>query len=239
MRQLTYLAFFLFIAAACTKKTYPDHHTSQNSLDWAGTYTGVIQEGKKDVNTTFIIDYDNHYELYKQGEVQKGTFTWLSDGQRITFKSDNKHINLFVGENHMTQVKRGGKKIDDNKYLLVKKEDNDITDKYWKLTELFGKKIEKVEGMHEPHFILNPENNTISGFAGCNNINGEFKTDAETLRINFSKIATTLRTCDNMEIEDMFLDVLNNIDNYSTDGKTLTLNRARMAPLARFEVVYF
>lgn len=239
MRNLFYFILTLFVATACTQKVYPDHHTSQNSLDWAGTYTGVIQEGRKDVKTTLIIDPDYIYELHSDGNVQKGTFIWLPDGQRISLNINKKKLTLFVSENYMTQVKRSGKKIDTDKYLLVKKDNNDITDKYWKLTELFGKKIEKVDGMHEPHFILNPENNTITGFAGCNNINGEFKANSENLRISFSKLATTLRACDNMEIEDKFLDALNNIDNYSTDGKTLTLNRARMAPLARFEVVYF
>jgi hypothetical protein len=28
------------------------------------------------------------------------------------------------------------------------------------------------------------------------------------------------------------------VDNYATDGKSLSLHKARMAPLARFEVVY-
>jgi len=41
-----------------------------------------------------------------------------------------------------------------------------------------------------------------------------------------------------MDIEKAFLDVLSAVDNYSLNGGHLTLNRARMAPLARFEAVY-
>jgi len=43
-----------------------------------------------------------------------------------------------------------------------------------------------------------------------------------------------------MEIEEELKKVIEMADNYSLseDGKYLSLNRARMAPLARFEVVY-
>jgi hypothetical protein len=41
-----------------------------------------------------------------------------------------------------------------------------------------------------------------------------------------------------MDVEEAFHEVLRAVDNYSLDGKRLTLNRARMAPLARFEAVY-
>jgi len=49
-----------------------------------------------------------------------------------------------------------------------------------------------------------------------------------------------MMACLNMEIEDELKRALEMADNYSlsSDGKFLSLNRARMAPLARFEVVY-
>jgi heat shock protein HslJ len=40
-----------------------------------------------------------------------------------------------------------------------------------------------------------------------------------------------------METEQAFNEVLGMVDNYSLNGEQLTLNRARMAPLARFEAV--
>ena len=48
-------------------------------------------------------------------------------------------------------------------------------------------------------------------------------------------ISTMMACPGNLEQE--FSEVLNTADNISTDGKTLTLNKARMAPLARFELV--
>ena len=40
---------------------------------------------------------------------------------------------------------------------------------------------------------------------------------------------------DNLEQE--FLAVLLQVDNLSTDGETLSLNKARMAPLAKFKLL--
>jgi hypothetical protein len=39
------------------------------------------------------------------------------------------------------------------------------------------------------------------------------------------------------DLEQEFLQVISEADNLSTDGKYLSLNKARMAPLARFVVV--
>jgi hypothetical protein len=41
-----------------------------------------------------------------------------------------------------------------------------------------------------------------------------------------------------MEKEVAFMEVLQKADNYAIQGKTLSLNKARMAPLAKFEAVY-
>jgi heat shock protein HslJ len=57
-------------------------------------------------------------------------------------------------------------------------------------------------------------------------------------RIRFTKMAGTLMACQNMEIEDQLRKVLEMADNYNLDGDKLVLNKARMAPLARFEAVY-
>ncbi|MFN3640898.1 MAG: META domain-containing protein, partial [Flavobacterium sp.] len=63
----------------------------------------------------------------------------------------------------------------------------------------------------------------------------ELKEDA--LRIKFSKVASTMMACDDMDTEQEFAKVLETVDNYSlADGK-LSLNKARMAPLARFEAI--
>jgi heat shock protein HslJ len=91
----------------------------------------------------------------------------------------------------------------------------------------------------EPHIILREENHRLNGTGGCNFFNGGYELK-EMNRISFTKVAATLMACLNMDIERELLRVFDTADNYtlSADGKTLSLNKARMAPLARFEVVY-
>ena len=55
-------------------------------------------------------------------------------------------------------------------------------------------------------------------------------------RITFSGIAATLMACPDMETESQFFEVLGMTDNYAIAGMRLSLHKARMAPLARFEV---
>ena len=116
-----------------------------------------------------------------------------------------------------------------------------ITEKYWKLIELNGKPVVLDESFkQEPFFILKNEERRVNGHGGCNTFFGTFEIDPAAKRIKFSQMSTTMMMCLNMEIEDGMKKVFEMTDNYSLspDGKYLSLNRARMAPLARFEVVY-
>ena len=116
-----------------------------------------------------------------------------------------------------------------------------IIGKYWKLIEINGKPVNLDESQrNEPFIILRNEDRRVNGSGGCNTFFGTYEIDAEAKRIKFSQMASTQMLCLNMEIEDQMSRIFEMVDNYSVslDGKYLSLNRARMAPLARFEVVY-
>jgi heat shock protein HslJ len=116
-----------------------------------------------------------------------------------------------------------------------------ITEKYWKLVEIGGKPVAaSTQAKREPHIILKSEGSRVNAHGGCNTLTGTYELDARANRIRFSQMASTQMACLNVEIENELKRVLEMADNYSlsADGKHLSLNRARMAPLARFEVVY-
>ena len=48
---------------------------------------------------------------------------------------------------------------------------------------------------------------------------------------------TTMMSCPGIDIEREFLDILAKCDNFSLSGDILHLNKARMAPLAKFQAV--
>ncbi len=112
-----------------------------------------------------------------------------------------------------------------------------VEETYWKLTELMGKPIVKSEGMTKDiHIILKKDGNRVQGFSGCNTILGQYELK-EGNRIVFSGMASTMMACPDMSTEANFNKMLGAIDNYSINGKTMSLSKAKMAPMARFEAV--
>jgi heat shock protein HslJ len=104
-----------------------------------------------------------------------------------------------------------------------------LVGKRWKLTELNGQAVKT-----DAYIEFSKEGNRVSGNLGCNTFTATYE---RTLRggMKFAQVATTQKACFNATVEDEFKKVINTADNYIVDAKSLTLNRARMAPLAKFE----
>ena len=111
-------------------------------------------------------------------------------------------------------------------------EPNEFTDTKWKLvTLLMGQDI-----TDDKAFIsFATEDNRVFGNNSCNNFTGTYEIK-EGSQIILSKIATTMMSCPDMTIGEQFMAVLEKADNYSLNGNYMTLNKAKMAPLAVFEV---
>lgn len=113
-----------------------------------------------------------------------------------------------------------------------------IVNKYWKLKTLEGKPVEAAkDNAHDPYFMLRSDG-TISGFAGCNHFNGQYKlTEGDRIRIG-ENMAVTMKLCPDSKFdESQFLEVFSLADNYTINGDVLNLNVGRRAPLAVFEAV--
>jgi heat shock protein HslJ len=110
----------------------------------------------------------------------------------------------------------------------------DITGKTWKLTELNGQPINLKNPKNNPHFKLDMNGMRYEGHAGCNGLGGTFEIKPEVMRIKFNQGMSTMMACEDLDIESQFTKAILAADNYSVNGNTLTLNKARMAPLAKF-----
>ncbi|MBE9600464.1 META domain-containing protein [Pedobacter sp. MC2016-24] len=111
-----------------------------------------------------------------------------------------------------------------------------ITDKKWKLIELEGKPVaDKINGK-EPFILLQKADNRYSASAGCNGLGGNFEI-SDNNRIKFTQGMSTMMACDHMEIETGLNRALVTADNYTVGDNTLSINKGRMAALARFKVV--
>jgi heat shock protein HslJ len=113
-----------------------------------------------------------------------------------------------------------------------------IENTYWKLIELNGQPVAMAENQNrEQHMILQPSDSTVKGHGGCNGFGGNYELKPGD-RIKFSKLISTMMACDNTETENQYFKVLETADNYNLVNDTLVLNKARMAPLARFKATY-
>lgn len=93
-----------------------DMHSSQNSIDWEGTYFGVLPCAScPGINTLITLNADLTYEKtveYLESddlpETTKGRFTWDKAGQIITI-GENAYL---VEENQLSSLDNNNKKIE-------------------------------------------------------------------------------------------------------------------------------
>lgn len=132
------------------------------------------------------------------------------------------------------------KKANDDATSQPVNTDQVITEKYWKLIQLEGKDVEMAENQErEIFFVLKTNDNTVSGFAGCNSITGEYELEDGNI-IRFNNMGITMMFCPDVDVnETEFMEVFELADNYTIHNDTLELNVAKRAPLAVFEAVYF
>ena len=220
---------------------------SEVSLDWAGTYIGVLPCADcPGIETALTMNMDGTYVLQtkyqERGDsvhVDQGAFTWDPTGSHITL-GESEGIKFQVGENQLFHLDQEGNRIEGalSEFYILKKADLQITDIYWELIEINGQSMEGVALMKEAYIRLNSEDMRAEANGGCNGMGGTFTLDEENNRLSFSQLMSTKMACPNMEIEDQLADVLQRTDSYTVANDTLQLFRARMAPLAKFKAVY-
>src|SRR5690554_1940045 len=226
----------------------PDAHNSRNALDWAGIYSGVLPCAScPGIETEITLHSDGTFErsrLYQDeavaSETDKGTFAWNKAGSKIELNTDgDETVEYQVGENQLFRLDRHGQRIDGElaaHYVLQKHlQDSAIENKRWKLIELRGS---PVETERDVLLKLNAEGAIASGHASCNSFSSSYVIKSGQ-RISFNhNMVSTLMACADMNVEQGFFEVLRMADNYSlSNNGQLSLSRARMAPLARFELL--
>lgn len=265
-KLLLIIAVAISTAYACTNKSknsattstdttevsqeFKDEHTAKNSLDWSGIYSGILPcadcEG---IETELIINEDGTYSLSTSyigvenpaAETIKGNFVWKEDGNSIKLEGieeGSRSPYYKVEENRVRALDMSGEVITgelEGFYILAKEGNLSVEDKKWQLVELNGKTIE--DSNPDNYFLIfNSKDRVANAKANCNSINLGYKIKNQ-LSVQFSQGMMTLMACPEGSIEQEYMEVLNTVDNLSTDGETLSLNKARMAPLAVFKLV--
>lgn len=223
-------------------------HNSRNALDWDGRYEGVLPcadcEG---IKTKLTLQQDGHYQmetnyLGKSEQVfrEHGQFEWDDSGQIVRLhRPQPGGDQFFVGENVLWQLDRDGQRIQGElaeHYKLHKAPPPELAgqplaDTKWQLTELMGQQL---PADNPVYIVFSSKEARVHGHAGCNRFFGGYELKSDTMQLRISDVGMTQMACmaDNYESE--FLQALQSFDNFNLTDEQLTLNRARMAPLARF-----
>ncbi|HCM46118.1 MAG TPA: hypothetical protein DIS98_00910 [Colwellia sp.] len=114
-----------------------------------------------------------------------------------------------------------------------------LSNTYWKLMTLNNEVVTMTKQQKREAFIqLNDELKSVKGFGSCNQFQGGFKLNGNTL--NFTAISSTKMACLNSSnVETKFLNVLALTGYYSIHEHDLTLLNNAKKPIATFQAQYF
>ncbi|MBP6948742.1 MAG: copper resistance protein NlpE N-terminal domain-containing protein [Candidatus Pacebacteria bacterium] len=224
-----------------------DDHSTQNSLDVDGVYSGTLPCAScSGIETTLELNKGTYtlVEKYLKSDTlvstTTGSFTWKDKNviQLTGIATGTRSVMYKVGENTITQLNMDGNMVTGETapfYTLKKVVATGyfVEDKKWKMVELEGKPI---TGSVETYYIvLHSKEKRLETKAGCNQMGGMYTLDG--YRFKTSGVFSTMMACENMNDEQAFSKVLELADNISYSETNLSFNKARMAPLARFELV--
>jgi heat shock protein HslJ len=106
-----------------------------------------------------------------------------------------------------------------------------MEDRNWKITELFGKSVNREATTHFIRLIAAEK--TITAKAGCNNIGGNYEKKAGN-RIRFSGMVATRMACTDMEAEEALIKVFETADTFIIQDTVLLFYNTPHTCIARF-----
>lgn len=106
-------------ASVPSASLYDTEHNARTSLDWAGSYQGVLPCADCDgIATKVVLHDDGQYQLSQQylgksTEVfsRSGRFRWSESGSIVLLEADQP-VQFFVGENQLFMLDQQGQRID-------------------------------------------------------------------------------------------------------------------------------
>ena len=194
-----------------------DLHTSQNSLDWAGIYEGVLPCADcPGIRTTLTLINDNTFERIGQypgrqdaGQTVRGRFTWQSSGNPITLDEHGGGQQYSVGEGRLSLLNpsggREGEAASNPVLRLVHQttEKNGLAqtlERYrWTLesaTDSRNQRIAMLPPSKDQPVVLSFSGNRLSLQGPCNRMMGSYEVTASMQLTVRGGPASTMMGCD-------------------------------------------
>jgi heat shock protein HslJ len=191
----------------------PDGHTSRNSLDWAGTYQGLLPCADcAGLLTTLRLDTAGTYALTTRrlgaGEAslgREGTFTWSADGGSISLPSEAEPSAFRVGEGRLLLLNADGSRPDADAGVfldLVQATDappaKTLADHTWSLVAANaadGSRIDALFPEAARPFSLAFAEGRLHATGGCNGLRARYELTPEG-GFSVSGAAATMMACE-------------------------------------------
>jgi putative lipoprotein len=115
--------------------------------------------------------------------------------------------------------------------------DASLENTYWKVMSIRGTPITVHNDQREPHFILHPHDQRVTGHGGCNAMTGGYETAGD--RLTFKQMAGTMMACMNgMDQEQALHQALRDVARWEISGERLKLLDGQGTPVIELESRY-
>jgi len=195
----------------------PDMHNSQNALDWAGMYQGILACADcPGIKTRLTLANDGSYTLDSRQLKQdaqalsvSGRFTWQPDGGTIVLDDAGSGQRFSVGEGRLTLLNTDGSRPgpDAADHILQKvpagqAETDAVTaaflqDHRWLLESASTGANQRIDALFPKdrpfEFRFTGANMAVNG--GCNGLRGSFQIDADG-RFVAGRLMSTMMACE-------------------------------------------
>jgi len=203
----------------------PDMHTSRNSLDWAGTYEGVLPCADcPGIKTRLTLNQDGTYELSTQyldrqpaPQVVRGQFTWNAGGSAVALDPNGNAQQFSVGEGRLLQLNRDGTPVlasSANRVLTLVSPAASATPAAadtvktleahrWTLESASdgqGRRIEAVSPGPGRAFVFGFADARLHVRGGCNQLSGGYEVSAEG-QLKVGRMAATMMACEPVSMQ--------------------------------------
>ena len=194
----------------------PDMHTSQNSLDWAGVYEGILAcPDCPDTHTRLTLGADGSFELVSRPLARgaaptssTGQFTWAADGNSIALADAVGSLRFAVGEGRLVPLASEDARPDWGGAALTLLAPTQpeartglaevLEDHRWTLISATGPGSQRIDSLFpsaDRPFVLGFADARLNVEGGCNRLGGGYQLSAEGV-LSAGQLAATMMACE-------------------------------------------
>ena len=217
------LAALTFALSACATNSgatasAPDAaHNSRNSLDWAGTYEGVMPCADcPGIKTRLTLRQDGSYEVASEylerkaaPRIERGQFVWLPGGNAVKLEGEARGQQFAVGEGRLAWLEPGAAPswpqparyvltLVSNPAKAAQSVQGTLESHRWTLdtaTDANGKPLAGLAANTARPVVFHFTEGRLNIEGGCNRSFGGYRIDAEG-RLIVNRMASTMMACD-------------------------------------------